>query len=77
VAGKYLVRGATVQLLHAELDLQDVWTFRKIDDVTTLWRPDAIKSWHEKRGFDGYGILYVTEHNAEEIWMKPDLKFQP
>ena len=77
VTGKYSARGATVQLLHGELDLQDVWTFRKIDRATTLWRPNALKSWHEKRSFDGYGVLYVTKRKPEDVWMKPDLKFEP
>ena len=77
VTGKYSVCGATVQLLHTEDDLQDVWTFRKIDGATTLWRPNALKWWHEERGFDGYGVLYFTERKPEDVWMKSALKFKP
>ena len=68
VTGTYSAQGATIQLIHGEDYLQDVWTFRKIDGATTLWRPNAIKCWHEKRGFDGYGVLYVTERKPEDVW---------
>lgn len=77
VTGKYLACGATIQLIHTEDYLQDIWTFRKIDGVTTLWRPNAIKSWHEKRGFDSYGVLYVTERNPEDVLEKSEMKFKP
>ena len=77
VTGKYSARGATIQLLCAPGDLEDVWTFRKIDSATTLWRPNAVRCWHEKKGFDCYGVLYATERKPEDIWRKPGLKFKP
>jgi hypothetical protein len=78
MTGKYLARGATVQLLHHdETPLENLWTFRKIDGTTTLWRPSAIKAWHEQRGFDFYGVLYPTNQTAEEVWLKSPLKVGP
>ena len=77
VTGKYIADRATLQLLHNEPDLQDVWTFRKIDDITTLWRPNALKWWHEKRGYDGYGVLYPSDRKPEDIWRRPGLKYEP
>ena len=77
VTGKYLARGPTVQLLHNEVTLQDVWTFRKIDVITTMWRPNALKWWHEKRCYDGYGVLYPTERKPEDVWRNPELKYEP
>jgi hypothetical protein len=78
MTGKYSAHGATIQLLnHGHTNLEDVWTFRKIDGTSTLWRPNAIRAWHEHRGFDGYGILYPTHVRAEEIWLKSPLKWSP
>jgi len=78
VTGKYLARGATIQLLHpTDTYLEDTWTFRKIDETTTLWRPLSIKAWHEQRGFDFYGVLYPTDRKAEEVWLRSRMKVGP
>ena len=44
------------------------WTFMTHDGKTTLWRPEALKQWKEKRELDGYGILFSTDKKLEEIW---------
>jgi len=70
VAGNYTVNDATVRLIHKGNGVEDIWTFRKINDETTLWRPNAVKSWHKEKGFDSYGILLPTKLKPEDILAK-------
>jgi hypothetical protein len=73
VTGSYTVDDATVRLIHKGNGVEDIWTFRKINDGTTLWRPNAVKSWHEEKIFDSFGILLPTNLKPEEILAKHQL----
>jgi len=77
LTGKYLARRSTIQLLGHESDVEAVWTFRKIDGATTLWRPSALEAWHEAKGFDFYGVLYATNGSPEDVWKKSYLRIKP
>jgi hypothetical protein len=46
----------------------NTWTFMNYNGKPTLWRPEALKSWEEKKELDGYGILLPTDKKPEEIW---------
>jgi hypothetical protein len=46
----------------------NTWTFMSYTGKTTLWRPEALKLWNEKKQLDGYGILIPTSRKPEEIW---------
>jgi len=77
VTGEYSIEGPRIKLMHKERRLQDEWTFRKLNDETTLWRPTAITWWRDKRAFDFFGVLYPTELKPEDIWHKPVWKGHP
>ena len=44
------------------------YTFINHTGKTTLWRPEALKYWAEKKDLDGYGILFPTDKKPEQIW---------
>lgn len=77
LTGRYTSTGSTVRLEHTQRHMQDSWTFRKLNEETTLWRPAAITSWRDKRAFDYFGILYPTNLKPEDIWQKGVRKVGP
>jgi hypothetical protein len=77
LTGRYVAEGATIRLEHQQRHMQDRWTFRKLNDETTLWRPTAITWWRDKRAFDYYGVLYPTKLKPEDIWRKDVWKVKP
>jgi hypothetical protein len=48
----------------------NIWTFMSYTGTTTLWRPEALKLWKEKKQLDGYGILFPASKRPEEIWRR-------
>lgn len=70
VTGYYSLKDATVRLEHKEGRMEDVWTFRKMNGETTLWRPSAVKNWHDSRIFDPYGVLRPTSKKPEQLWIQ-------
>jgi len=77
LTGKYVADGVVIRLEHHQPSMQDIWVFRKLNDQTTLWRPTAVKWWHENRSFDSFGILYPTKLKPEDIWGKDVWKKRP
>jgi hypothetical protein len=78
LTGEYSAQGPTVRLLHKGEDPnEDIWTFRKIDGATTLWRPNAVKAWHEEKRFDRYGVLYKSDRPGNETWVNRDFRMAP
>jgi len=67
LSGEYSVSGDTITLHNAQVS-QNAWTFRTVECVLTLWRPDAIDYYNQEKGFHSYGILWSTDEPAEEAW---------
>jgi hypothetical protein len=73
--GEYTVHEGVLTLKHPQVS-QPQWTFRVVNGLLTLWRPDAMEFSPDTR-FDlqqlkNYGagsILTFTEKPAEDVWL--------
>jgi hypothetical protein len=75
LTGEYSISGDTITLKHDQV-FQKQWTFKAVNNIVTLWRPDAIAGYKLKKGLDvkclkSYGtgsILVYSDKPAEELW---------
>ena len=67
LAGEYVVTGDTITLKHDQIH-DAIWTFRTVKDTLTLWRAAAVSYYNDKKRFDPYGILRLTDEPAEKAW---------
>ncbi len=75
LTGQYTLMGETIVLNHDHI-FQKQWTYRAINGVTALWRPDAVSGITtltdaELKRILRYGagsILVAVEKPAEEVW---------
>lgn len=75
LAGEYSISGDTITLKHDQV-FQKQWTFKSVNNIVTLWRPDAIDGYKSDKGLDfkhlkSYGtgsILVGTDKTAEALW---------
>ena len=75
LSGEYSTVGDTITLKHDQV-FQKQWAFRAVNDVITLWRPDALESYktdktvampHLKKYGTG-SILVLSDKPAEDLW---------
>lgn len=81
LTGTYSVDGNSIKLEHAQVG-QKEWTFRTVNGVVTLWRPDALKAETKGTSFQAFyplgmenffrcgsgSILVATKVKGEEAW---------
>jgi hypothetical protein len=79
--GAYSVEGNTIKLEHGKVS-QKEWTFRSVDGIVSLWRPDALKIEADGTPFKDYfplgmanfrrcgagAILVAAGQSGEEAW---------
>jgi hypothetical protein len=72
ISGSYSAQGNTIILEHPQVS-QPQWTFRKVDGLATLWRPDAMdmdpgKDLKSFRRYGAGGILVASSEPAPKLW---------
>jgi hypothetical protein len=75
LTGEYSISSDTITLKH-DLVSQREWTFRAVNGIVTLWRPEALDGSKTDKSLDlkrlkSYGlgsILVATDKPAEELW---------
>ena len=70
LTGEYSVGGDSITLQHDQI-FEKQWTFKGMRGHITLWRPEALDYYNQKKGFDSYGILRCVEASADEVWADP------
>ena len=75
LSGEYSTVGNTITLKHDKIfPPQSQWTFRAVNGVITLWRPDALEGYQTGTNLDLLDIPSLKKYGAGSIVVFSDKK---